>query len=1159
MRRKAAISPPLRVGLVPPFYQLPDDQFEDLCRDLLLSDATVEEAEVFGTSGQNQAGIDILVTLRDGRVFVAQCKNHQDFTASVLKEACNRFVRHRGQWKTHGVDTFLVVAGADTRATQVQRERLRQRKRFAKLDLKLRIWSGAALARKLESQRLLVRKYVPSLEESLCGRQLDIEIRCETLESANAALVRQLGGSLEQDHDGARQAWREGREAEAVRVLAARRSDPVAWSALPQVKRAKLLRLEARIHISAGRVGEARLLSEEATKLDGDTNRRLQALFAQASNDLEGALRWLEGDPDNDSKVLKGALELQAHRLPAAVATLSELEGNPDALRLLAVIEMVRGSAATALLHIERAIVLAPTWYWVGMTAAVVRYLSGIAPAALPSGLPEWPEPVDPALVRVDADSIRLRRSACAEFRRLALLSTERSNREKACLDAWILACLADDPEHRSEAVEFARVVLVRDPGAYRVMAWVLGRDLKVDLSECVNYLKARIDERLAGIEEIVTVIAALLREQNRQGASEILAEASSRFTDDAATRLLGLWKAQIALFDALDAAGSGSVEKEAAEEDAIRAIEAHSGEQDGARSWRWYVAKARSGDWGDLAPDARRLVAEYRTSEAVRLAIYALFNTADFAGCLDLISTERHLFINGELPSDVRRLKVKALGFTGDVIAAVAEARTQFEASHSGRDLMEFARLCYLAGDLATLVSAAGPYVGGVDFTHRESLDLASVLSGVRPDLAVSLWRRSVATGLEDALVGRAYAIGSRLSLDEELKPLTIRITELGNNGGSGIVALSVADFTEWAQTRNSNLSDVVNRWRQGECPGHVALRALGLGLDACYREWPSTTELLTNGASAGAVLFRSGSRELRTPVGRGRPHRLHADLTSLLTAEQFGLLELIEDAFAPIRLPQLTIAALKEMAEDRKVVQPRRIRSMEAIRSAVSSGKISTTAVGPNQSRWGGVSGDTAVLLDCAETLGGVALLALPLTGSNDEVLDLPHELAQLIRDAPSVLESLVSFGVLESTAAGLALGAMGRRDCPPVATTFSRGMSVFSQLEPLLVLEGAGLLPLALANFRFFVTPTSASECARVCDGALEAEAASRWLNSLERRLSEGTRSGKYELMPLAVREDGENVPSSPAGLPCTLVVVPAIEKPPMLGLQARALPP
>ena len=54
--------PPLRPGMVPAFHELGHDAFEDLCRDLVQEEDEVTSAERYGTPGQTQWGVDLVLS-----------------------------------------------------------------------------------------------------------------------------------------------------------------------------------------------------------------------------------------------------------------------------------------------------------------------------------------------------------------------------------------------------------------------------------------------------------------------------------------------------------------------------------------------------------------------------------------------------------------------------------------------------------------------------------------------------------------------------------------------------------------------------------------------------------------------------------------------------------------------------------------------------------------------------------------------------------------------------------------------------------------------------------------------------------------------------------------------------------------------------------------
>ena len=77
-----------------PFLELGWADFERLARRLAAAAGQVEEAWVYGATGQAQYGIDILARMSDGTYKVWQTKRYQKLTATDITKAVNLFLRH---------------------------------------------------------------------------------------------------------------------------------------------------------------------------------------------------------------------------------------------------------------------------------------------------------------------------------------------------------------------------------------------------------------------------------------------------------------------------------------------------------------------------------------------------------------------------------------------------------------------------------------------------------------------------------------------------------------------------------------------------------------------------------------------------------------------------------------------------------------------------------------------------------------------------------------------------------------------------------------------------------------------------------------------------------------------------------------------------------
>lgn len=264
------------------------------------------------------------------------------------------------------------------------------------MALRLGCGLGAVLKAKLRKQRQVCRHFFPLLEDYVCGPSTQLEIQSGVQQATIQALARQLGEAAEGDHAEVRKLWQEGHPHEALNRVRALKAESLTWAVLPPVTKAKLLRLEGRLVLTAGDVTTAKGLAAEADRFDSSGGGRLIAMIAQAEGRLADAIAVLSDDSDPDSQALKGAVEIEGGQIDAALKTLSPLVDHPDAHRLRSLVLLSRGEHLQAKAEAAKALALAPSWYWMRRTAATVRYLASLAPIAVPNALPEWPEPINP-------------------------------------------------------------------------------------------------------------------------------------------------------------------------------------------------------------------------------------------------------------------------------------------------------------------------------------------------------------------------------------------------------------------------------------------------------------------------------------------------------------------------------------------------------------------------------------------------------------------------------------------------------------------------------------------------------------------------------------------------------------------------------------------
>jgi tetratricopeptide (TPR) repeat protein len=169
--------PPIRT-LAPdlPIEKLSWPNFERLCLRLAESLGQVEHAEIYGTPGQNQKGIDIYARLGDGDYYVFQCRRTQQLGPASIEKAVTDFLV--SDWATTA-GTFVLCATVTFRLTQRADQVEQEAARLRKLDKVFLTWGRDHLSEALRARPDLVNRFfgdawraafcVPSAARAVAG------------------------------------------------------------------------------------------------------------------------------------------------------------------------------------------------------------------------------------------------------------------------------------------------------------------------------------------------------------------------------------------------------------------------------------------------------------------------------------------------------------------------------------------------------------------------------------------------------------------------------------------------------------------------------------------------------------------------------------------------------------------------------------------------------------------------------------------------------------------------------------------------------------------------------------------------------------------------------------------------------------------------------
>ena len=505
--------PRMNTSLSPPFYELDEYTFQDLCCDLLARQPGIATCDVYGTRAQKQRGIDLLARRSDGEgIEVGQCKCYTDFPPAKIRKASDEFFEHLAYWQQQNVKRFLLFVACNLDRTQQHDTLDEQAKRFAQYGMAYEPWSANTLRLKLSPHLDIAQRHIQSQEwvENICGRvtravpepmgslsglPLTMELLSTQIERLSSGLSKAVAAQLEE----IRESYREGKRREAyVRVQTLQQEE--SWGILESPLQARILRILATYTLNLdGNASAACELANAAHNLDPSSDDTVfRTLLKYHTEGAESALREVGHPSTLDTINLSVSLLLLGlGKTDAALAKLvglpQRIEPNAETRRLHALALLTKRDLAGAQTHIQLALDDRPLWEDIRIAGAIINYFSALAPTVIPNHFVPWPTPVDWSFVRRDNQSLERLRKAKSEFDALAKHADDVE--ERKLFEVWCLACLANDPDRQTEAQEFCRHLLEQDPINHRVVVWAVARNYAVDLQMSEQALEEAVGD----------------------------------------------------------------------------------------------------------------------------------------------------------------------------------------------------------------------------------------------------------------------------------------------------------------------------------------------------------------------------------------------------------------------------------------------------------------------------------------------------------------------------------------------------------------------------------------------------------------------------------------------------------------------------------------
>ncbi|MBE9119516.1 hypothetical protein IQ269_01545 [Tychonema sp. LEGE 07199] len=1150
----------------PPFYELGEYDFQDMCCDVFDVEPGIATCNVYGTRGQEQHGIDLLAHCDDGiHIEVVQCKCYKKFPPPKIKEASDDFLKHIDYWRSHKVKRFILLVGCELTETKQQQEILAQKQRFVTSGIQYEVWSASILRNKLSPHRAIVYRYLKSQEwaEKICGTVLQqypqspeisqgTQLAFGVLSSKIGHLSSELSKEKAKQLDAFRELYRQGYLQRAFACLKVLRDDPN-WEVFEKPLQAKILQSLSSYILSVEHdIEKAKKLAEQARAIlpEGD-DTFLQALISYHTQGAEAALRMISSPSSIDIFNLELSLLLELGRTEEVITKLQTLpqglEPDAETNRIHALALLDKGDIASALIKIQQARYEKPNWENIRASEATIHYFSILSPA-IPKQLIDFPQPVDWSLIKRDDESLQRLRKAAKEYKQL-VSQTERGEEQRKYWQIWHLACLANDPERQSEAHDLCSALITEDPTNPQAIIWRTARNYDIDLSTSQKALKALVQEGSKDLARIVALLGIYLYLDTPQPALELLHRTRETFEQTGHQDVWLIWHIQTLAID-------GDVETALQESETFsnpavrRSIRAAILREQARVNGNWqafaeyletcwqesrngqYLAKACQlqaslQDWAYVADRADDLVNSVGTPDALSLAAQCAGQAGRFEQCFQLLNDHQKFFPGSNLPPYLRRLRANCQAKLGLISEAVADAQELVRSHETVENLVNLMNLYLNQGDLRGLAMTACRLLRQEDVHPISWLWAGRCLLSEDPGLARQLWQKAVTAPIEAEVLGEVISLGYKLGLDREIEPFVRQAQILAMKGEGPFQAVRIKELLELQQKWAENAALINQKYHNAELPIHFIAQIQKLALTHFFHILPRENANNPNPHYQAAVLARYGARPFPEGFADSNTQwRLHLDISALLLAAHLGILDAVEQRFSPIRVSVMLPAALLQEGEHFVPHQPSQLDSYRQILQLNQSGKLHEIPQSLNiksDELIEKLGKQSAILLEKACVDNGFVVEFLPLERLDADGVIQPVVLDETYRqrfiNCRALVEALKEQGVLSKSAYETAvknLGDESSADLPPKLPTRNDLICLNSELA--LLLAGSDLLTRVCCYFRVFVTHQCVCD-ARVALNDSESSAKSlRWLGELRERVSTGLERGIYEAIVL-----------------------------------------
>lgn len=979
------VTPPMRKGKVPPFYDLGEMPFQEFCRDLLDDLGHYKDCRIFGIRGQKQYGIDIRCIKNNGGLDVVQCKCYKDFTDDDIEQASNDFVPYVEDWLSKGVKRFILIVACPVETTQAIDQMDIETKRLEEFGIQYELWDAVKLRYFLRDLPKVVRTHIHPADhwvKELCGDQYmsaydsknsyGVNLVTNTLINDLNQLSALLTSKASQELEDKRELFRRGKIVEVIEWINKLRDNETEWLAISPETRGSILRLEAIIDIDCyENYSKAEQLLQEAKEIDpSGPDQRIWALWSLHTQGPQVALDVINSAQDVDSKCLQASLLLQLGRYKEAISLLESLQvhDNAEVFRLLALAYLDDRNLENARETINRAKEINNQWESVQIADAVISYFSALSPVVLRDTHFVWPAPVGLELVKSTNESLFALDHAAVIFKKIAH-NEERRGALRLSLRVWYAACLACDFRKQIEAEkEFADLIL-ENPADHRLISWIFYRGYALSLESSRQELKRLRKNGSINSAIIVSSVMLDIQEKRTRNTLHLIESSRKKLIEEENEQLVDYWAIQVLVARKMLIQARKRLDtskyKEELEPLHLLLLEQEARTSKDFQPFIDYLTRSIDTNqdsllllelchfyslrqqWNLIAPHSEKLVSEIQTVEALKIASASLFNLGRFLDCKVFLEKYKHLCFENNLPGDLALIYIRCKAFSGEFPEALSDLRQLAENNPTKQKLLLLRDFYILKGDKSGLRDVVSLVKKQADFKPDELISLASSLLWASPELAKELFRMAPSDQLGSQQIIEKMTLGFSLGLDNEMKDIHSLLPQIMGKKDAPIKMMSLEETIEILKERNQHWNELVSQYLSGELPIHLLTKNGGSNLFSLYKKAFLTNNngLVPQNQKFPLYIRYGGEPSL---VGFKEPDvpfaldRISLDITTLLLLDHFSLLNVFERVDAPILLPGETIFALVNMKQALEQHQPEVIQAMKLLMEYLNEKRI-------------------------------------------------------------------------------------------------------------------------------------------------------------------------------------------------------------------------